>query len=434
MDYGDGYIMATDTMLRHTIYPALILIGIASAWERPIQAQQPEAEGRAKIATLIERLGADAFSTREQASIDLLEIGLPALVQLRAVTDSAPLEVQSRVQVILNLIETEKFNELSRSFLLDLDDANSYGLPAWDVYREIVGATRTSKLLFLEMIRQQPELAQLVDRVSQRGSTPPEVERAEEEMVLAASQQAMLIRESLYSLLDPEIGDAVSMLLVAAVIENRVPVEISDVIMINERRSFGGRIQKPGYSNCLKKLLGEWLPKTHDAMAPSALVMSLNYDLPEGAVIARRHLTNNFDNETRKWALHCLARFGTDSDVAILRPLLDDQTVVDEFLLPNEAFSGDNGIHESNSSPPGIFENDSAPVDNNMVVRINDMALATIMLLLGEKPAEIFPRFEPHSQHGFFVHSLASRSSEREQRAQKIQSWKKQHQLSQGNG
>jgi hypothetical protein len=377
---------------------------------------QDEAAVQRRVAELVNALGSPEFSQREHASQELLAIGEPALGLLKSISAGASFEVRHRSSLLHRRIEEEKFDRLSKSFLLDLDDNNSYGLPGWQAYRERVGSSRTSKLLFLEMIREQPEVALLIEQAS----LPEASTAAQNRLASMSAERAVKIRQDLYSMVEPKIGDVVSMLVAACTLTQQTPVEISDVIVSNEHRSFGGNIHKQGYGTCLKRLMAGWLLKTHQSMAPTAMEIALRYDLAEGAELARKHLTPNFDGDTRKWAFYCLSRFGNEADVPQLASLLDDKTVVDEFARG----VADDGIHESNSAPPGTQE-PAAP--GNLVVRINDLALVTILLLTGEEPTTIFTRFQSHPQLGFFIHSLASTADAADAQQQRIQIWKRKY-------
>ncbi|MEZ6078641.1 MAG: hypothetical protein R3C09_14280 [Pirellulaceae bacterium] len=392
-------------------------MAIVCAATTSLCGQGPDAPVQQHIAQLVGQLGATDFDSREQATAELLSQGEVALPRLRAVPNSAPYEVRHRARLIQQQIEDDKFRMLSRSFLLDLDGSKSYGLPGWDRYRQLVGSTRTCKLLFLDMIRQQPEVAQLIELASAENASPA----AASSLAKLASMEASRLRDELYLLREPKIGDSVAMLMVAATLSSQTPVEISDIISISERRSFEGNIHKEGYRNCLRKLLGAWLPKTHVAMAPAAMDCALNYDLVEGSEIARRCLTANFDYDTRKLAFYCLARFGNETDVERIAPFLEDRAVVDQIAIG--APMGE--VHESNTPPP--FAPAEPVSGNNLVVRINDLALVTSILLLGENPQQVFPRYEEHDKLGFFIHSLASPADADVEQQQRIDQWKQRH-------
>ena len=375
-------------------------------------------EQSAEIAKLVDGLGSKQFQIREGATRQLLALGESALPSLRGLAGTASFEVRQRAHLIRQRIEDEKFAQLSRSFLLDLDDHKSYGLPAWEQYRELVGGSRTSKLLFLDMVREQPELVRLIDAAGRPEATPATLQAL---AVLGAAEAARL-RQDFLAIRDPQLGNAVAMLMTAATLPQQTPVQISDIIVSYERPGFGGHLNDAGYGACLRKLLAAWLPKTHPSLAPIAMECALNNDLSEGVEIARRHLTKNFDADTRKLALYCLARFGSETDIQRLLPLMTDQQIVDEFA--RSAIEGD--IHVSEATPPGLLPRESA-LSNNLVVRINDLAMVTAMLLHHDDPALIYPRFESHAKLGFFIHSLAASPEAAEPQQALINQWVKQH-------
>lgn len=411
------------------------------------QATSGQATGAShstRNAQLLEQLGADKFQTREQAMAELLDQGEQVLPLLRSVPTSASFEVRHRAGLIAQQLENDKFVALSSSFLLDLDGENSYGLPSWDRYRQLVGSSRTSKLLFLDMIREQPEVARLIELVGPpsetgAGTTADSSPAALRALEAIASMEAVRLREELFSYRETKLGDAVAMLLVAATLPTQTPVEISDIISISERRSFEGSIHKDGYKNCLRKLLAAWLPKTHVAMAPAAMTCALEHDLAEGASIARRCLSANYDTDTRTLAFYCLVRFGDETDVPLLSTWLDDRTIVDEFarsaIEARRLGSEPNGFNESDSAPPGAVPGavpGALPTlarTGTFVVRINDLALVASMLLLDEDPRAVFPRYEEHLKSGFYIHSLASPIEAAAEQQELIQQWQQQHQL-----
>lgn len=412
---------------RHILWVLLQYLGCVCLVTKPAvsqeRSQEPvlEAQGVAELASpevdkLIQQLGSSSFSEREKASSALLSKGEMALLGLRNVGPSAPVEVRQRVALIRQRIEADKFASLSRSFLLDLDSRQSYGLPGWSKYRELVGATRCSKLMFLEMIRQQPALSKLLEAATDASASPIALSSLE----AAASTEAFRLRAEIFDFREPRLGDAVGMLMVAATLTNQTPVEISEVLISYERQSFCGYIDEAGYDKCLGKLMSAWLPKTHQSMAPLAMECALRHDLRAGIEIARTHLTDNFDSDTRTLAFYCLARFGDETDVPKILPFMSEQKVVDQF---SRVAIGE--IHTSDAPPPGATG--ELKVGNNMVVRINDLAITTAMILLNGDPAELYSRYEAHSKLGFTLHSLAVPPEWADEQQRRIDAWKQQH-------
>jgi hypothetical protein len=408
---------------------SLAVLGLSWRGAAPVGAQSTPAElsvadtglgadpASPRILRCIEALGAQQFEVREAATAELLAGGEPALLGLRAVSTNSPFEVRQRADLIRRRIEADKFASLSRNFLLDLDDRKSYGLPAWDAYRDLVGGTRTSKLMYLDMLREQPELSRLLALATGHDASATAL-RALESL---GATEAVRLRERLFAVRQPRLGDAVSMLMIAATLPEQVPVEISDMIVTYERLGFSGYSNEPGYSTCLRRLLSVWLPKTHASMALTAMECALNNELSQGAEIARKHLTPNFDSDTRKLAFYCLAKYGNETDLPRLMPLLTDQKVVDE--IARSAIEG--GIHESHATPPGLVPRDPS-LSKNMVVRVQDLAFTTAMILLDQDPKQYYPRFEIHDRFGFFIHSLAAPPEAVDAQQQLINQWAQQ--------
>lgn len=384
---------------------------------KALKAEAIDESASPEIQNLIQRLGSNSFAERETASSALLAKGELALSALRELSPTASVEVRQRVALIQQHVEADKFAALSRSFLLDLDASKSYGLPAWHKYRELVGATRCSKLMFLDMIRHQPALSQLIEAASGADASPA----AMRSLRTLASVEAYRLREEMFDR-EPRLGDAVGMLLAAATMPNQTPVEISEVIIGYERQAFCGYIDEPGYVGCLGRLMSAWLPKTHQSMAPMAMECALQHGLREGAKIAREHLTPNFDGDTRTLAFYCLARFGDETDVSKLAPYMSEQRIVDQFARA-AILGGD--IHISDSAPPGVKP--PAERSNSMVVRINDLAITAAMILLQQSPAQLYSRFESHSKNGFSLHSLAAPPELVDELQQQIDTWMQQH-------
>ncbi len=75
----------------------------------------PDADSQARIQSLIEQLGSDSFSEREEASEELAGYGVAAVGLLRAATQKADLEIRRRARDALAIIEK---NDLSSDVLI----------------------------------------------------------------------------------------------------------------------------------------------------------------------------------------------------------------------------------------------------------------------------------------------------------------------------
>ncbi len=393
-----------------------------------VRSSTPTAQ---QLGQWIEQLSSAEFTQRELATQQLLRAGRLALGQLKQAT-TRDAETRYRIDQLVSRLETEIFEDLSQSFLLDRDAEKSYGLSGWSHFRALAGSSRTSKLLFLEMIRRQPQLASLMEEVSQAADPSA----ARERLMRTAAAQARRLSEDRLRFQRTEIGDVVAILTSAALADQRAPIEINELLETSARivpvTTF---MNRRGYGNVLRRMYDAWLPKTHDSIAFSVLELSLQYRLASGADIARRHLSNNFDVSTREYAIHCLTCFGDRSDVPRLVELLDDETVCDEFLhgeLPR--FLRPHSIEESDESPPGVTEKEPQQAsevdleDAIWQVRISDLALASILMLEDVDPGEVFPAFRKIEQFGFDSRSVAVRRSELSARRDVMRQWKSDYQ------
>ncbi len=82
---------------------------------------------------------------------------------LRSAKSHSSIEVSDRATRIFTEVEKQVFESVTKHFLLQSDGSQGYGLPAWQQFREITGDSRSSKLLFVTMLRSQRELATFVE-------------------------------------------------------------------------------------------------------------------------------------------------------------------------------------------------------------------------------------------------------------------------------
>ncbi len=252
----------------------------------------------------------------------MLEIGQPALIQLSALDDQE-LEIRLRAKLVADKIESRQFEVLWRSFLLDPAPEHAYGFPAWKPFSELVGHSRTSKLLFLEMIQSHPTLVELVDNLSKMDSpSAAEYGRLERQSAFISAEIA---NNRLTRMEFPGIGDITAILFAASFMPGQAPIEVNELLKGHAfQLPVRAYVRRRGYSDALRRLYAAWIPKTHAQMGSEAIGISLQYGLETGALIARKNLAPNLDVRTREQAIHCLARFGDKSDIARLAVMLDD--------------------------------------------------------------------------------------------------------------
>ncbi len=377
----------------------------------------------ASVDDIIAQLESGSFVERELATEALIEIGETAVERLSNIPKTASFEVRQRGEIVAQRVAARVFEQRSSKFLRDLDPNQSYGLPAWHTFRQHVGSTRTSKLLYLEMLKHARDLANLVDeleQVQQSSTAAKDASAKQEALFVLASRKAENLQSRLFSFPTPEVGESISVLFASAVLDEMAPVEVNRVVVSVSEMSFHGYLSKPGFSQCIKKLLSAWIPKTNVALAPEVMRLAIRHELPVIAPIARQNIAPNFDVSTRALAFQCLATFGDESDVARLLEYTDETTIVEQF---SESVSG---ITVTRAAPPGIPfipGQDNSSELNNRIVRINDLAAVSAMLLLDEDPAAIFQNYSQEKVQRIYLHDLAIAEQDSPDRVAQIRAW-----------
>lgn len=384
------------------------------------------------LQTLIENLNSPAFATREAASKRLLEIGAPALDTLRRAKQNSSFEVRERASRICEEIDKSIFENVTKKFILAADGSQSFGLPAWDVFRSISGDSRTSKLLFITMLRNQSELAKAVEVAANARGTE-KVSEAYEQLMTRATASAERLRVRLARGELPTVGDTVGLLLACSLFDDTVEVasassEVNEMVVASlYRASLGDYFSKPGYDRCLRAFAGQWISKTQASLATDVLQIAHQRNIPEGAIVARRHLDGSNDRETRVRALQCLARFGNEGDIPAVAKLLNEELIVYEFNDQSLIGTARDGIQEENLPPPGLKPRLPIRDDRKMIVRLNDVALAVCMKLGSEDVTAVFPKYDPNDATGFVLVDFAFPAEGQENHRLAIARWKKEH-------
>jgi hypothetical protein len=385
-------------------------------------AGQAAASDRAveeRIAQLIEQLSSPDFLLREQASFELLSMGEPAIRPLKQAMASLPFEARERCRLIESRLATQLFAQRSRLFLLDRDPGNSYGFPGWKEFCSVVGTTRTSKLLFLEMLRTDRELVQLV--VQARSVQSLRDDASQEELATRLIEKAESLNARLYTHSAPALGEYVSLLYAAAVMDRPPPIEVNRMLFSACQLSFGGYLRRAGYEECLKRLIAAWIPRTHDAMASEAIRLAHALDLGVAAPIARTRLSGNFDVLTRSTAFQYLAFYGDVSDLPALLEHIDDAMIIEQYTELGS------DIAVSRVAPPGIpFVPQGAEEERKptmYTVRIHDVAALAAMLVVGEDPSVLFPRYGGRIEGKLILHELAVPEEDASKRVAAIKAW-----------
>jgi hypothetical protein len=372
-------------------------------------------------AELVANLGHSEFNVREQAAIRLLELGPQAIETLKNLPPGLSKEARNRAATIQEVLEQKSLKEISKSFLADVNDNNTHGLPGWQAFRDLVGGNRNSKVLFLELLKAHSEIASQIEQIAELRRIDQTTVDQETQLALHCAMRSSQLLDKLHRRGGLEIGDSVAMLFAASSIDGTVPFEVSELIRSTSQLGFAGSINRPGYRSCLLALLGRWIPKSPESMAPDVMQLARMLDLKQVLPISRRHISKTFDPFTREQAILCLVKFGDSSDAVELLKYADDNTVIYQFV---DMSNDNNPIIESSVPPPGTTPNSGlTTLPLQKLVRVNDLAVAAAMTLRKEDPRQVFPNFTPESFSKGLQAAISVLETEQKSRDDAIHTW-----------
>lgn len=334
-----------------------------------------------EIQALIEKLGANQFQEREQASAALLEIGEPALLPLSTAERGNDAEICSRAKAIRERIERDRFEAISLSFKRDPDPTASYGLPGWKSFSKVAGTSRPAKRLFLKMLDDRSIVALCLESL-EGGKVPDGVfdglpEDPQKRLRAVVGKACTDIRQNvLRAGKSAETGDLITMLIVVQLIEEP-PLEIHETArLLCNTGALNRMMLMPGAAPSARKIMGGWFVKVPVAYGSEVLNWANLHRIPEARQMALRMLDSTLDAESKADALMSLSQFGLPEDLPAIDKFIDNPEVVFEFN--STSFMGE--VQVDAQGPP----NNGAPVPRQM--RFNfQQTLGDIALLAGCK-------------------------------------------------
>ena len=130
-----------------------------------ISAEETLPDVMKRVATLIEQLGDDSFHRRDEATAALIAIGELAEEKVLAAIKNHDPEVRYRCRTVLRTIERNQIAQRRSAFLEGDIEKLKINARSWQRYSQIVGNTRDSRELFLQM---QIAAGDLLDEAEQK--------------------------------------------------------------------------------------------------------------------------------------------------------------------------------------------------------------------------------------------------------------------------
>jgi len=270
-----------------------------------------------RAGTLVRELASGEFAVREEASRQLIELGIAAHPALEAALSSPDAEVRIRARSILNTIVEADFQNRLEAFAADSDGTHAQSLPAWDDFSSHFGASRMSRQLFVEMQRTESEMLRALAKSPEAAS---EVINRRTREILDGQRESLMQIGTLAALL--YVGSAPDVKVEEDSCLHIFPYVVQSTYQRNKETSL--------WPIMLKKLVGRWIAKdTTPAMMNQNLILAATLELkPETLAISARVLESEESPAgSRQVAMLMLSRFGDKSHVVHLEPFLTDKSV-----------------------------------------------------------------------------------------------------------
>jgi HEAT repeat protein len=336
-----------------------------------------ESEQLASPTALVRQLGDPRFSVRKRAMEQLVELGVEAIAALEEGVQSNDREVSFRSRRALDVVREHDFQRRLRAFAAGQDAQETYELPGWAMFRNEVGDGLEARRLFVEMQQAEPQLLQALAR-SPVKAVEALVDRLEE------IQQAPRTGRKTQSV---SLGTVATLLFVSNQDRGEsVGLAGQNLSAFYRQDVFAAAIQSGSQREILRKMLGSWIENARSWDGFHAMLLAMQFDLPQGLAPAKRMLESDAGDPNqavyRGFALQTIARFGDESHIPILEPLLEDASPYGGTL----AISG----------------------KAKYQTQIRDIALAALVHLAKQDPKKFgLLRLKPSSTQVFNTNSVA---------------------------
>lgn len=341
---------------------------------------------------LVQRLGDAHFVVRKRATDQLIELGIRAVPALEEGVQSGDREIRFRCRMALERVRELDFQRRLRAFAAGHDANESYELPAWPLFRKEVGDGLEARRLFVEMQQSEPALLLALER------DPDKIV----EVLSERLEKIQIAAQSGGKATETELGTIAALLFVANSCSPGESAGLAayDLSGLLRQDAFALAVQAGPQQDVLRKLLTVWIERARSWEGFHAVLLAMQYNIPQGLVPARRLLEGDTGdpNESvyRGFALQTFARFGDASHIPIVEPFLED------------------------ASPYGgsLSISDKAKYQT----QVRDIALATLVFLVDEDPKKFgLNRLKTSSSQVFNTSSVAFEDDAK--RAEAIAAW-----------
>lgn len=314
------------------------VVWMALWWVNPLSAEESSqadasAEARAHARELLEQLAHPSFPVRDAASSELVHLGRDAIDALEAGLAHPEADVRETCRRLLPMaVETDLLSRI-QAFLADPEGIQDYGLPGWDRFRESMGTEQAARELYARMLQADSTLLETTGLDRQLLSERYVGRVTELQQVF---NQANRIKGATGSFLPEEVA---TLLFVG--LDPRLPR--NDPAL----SALGNMFYQPAFraavlsgdedGRMIRQLFFEWVEARKDCSASyQAFYLIANTDMKEALPLALKITKDDQAySQSRGMALLVVGKYGDESNVADLEPLIENETVLTNFQINN---------------------------------------------------------------------------------------------------
>lgn len=364
----------------------------------PLGVAQSQPVDQGKLVKLIDQLGSVRYKERELAAQELLKMGRGAKGALIEGLRHPDQEVSLRCQQLLPQALALDLAHRIEVFEKDVEGKAQHDLPGWKVYREKIGSDANSRKLFVDMIKLQGNLLELMDEGSSK-------------LTDRVSHRTSEIYQDLFGNpfggrvggFRPAALNASELCCLLFIASNPAykPTQ-QDWLIVNlfSQPTFMEKLKDVKNGSAYRKVFFGYMDaKMDDNMLGQTTWLMAQHNIKEAADVYAKALRDGkaTQSHSKANAICTIGTLGDKSHIKSIEPILKDTAVLQQFQL--------NGLRGD--------------------VRMQDIALAITIHLSGKKPTDYgFKIFSVFPNQPIQYHQLGFSTDE--ERAAAFKKWEKE--------
>lgn len=357
-----------------------VCAGGATANEK---VDQPKA--KLSPAALVAMLADESYSQREKARAELERRSFGAQEALEAGLESDDLEVRYHCERLLVDIRERDTQRRLDDFVSEAEQDKKYDFPAWAQVRSVLGDSKGTRQLYVEMYRAESDTLKLLD--------------AKDDAIVAhIDARTRFLQRRTPGLYQAPLGtgNIAALLLAAGEEETKLSAASRSMLYQLCYQQVFRDAMSSDKAPALKKLLGRYVQTADDHSAYQGLTLMMQFNMTEeGLAVADRILSGKTAiPHIKQYAVLTIAKLGDEKHIDKLKPLFDDKQVCSQMQMDKVMYK----------------------------TELRDIALFASVHLSKQDPKKFgFERFSPNPQMVANVHTLGFPNEEKRKAA--FESW-----------